>query len=236
MPSKADILLEITQIGLDLIGIIDTRPQMYRDPNRPPAPDNLMSSTEGLYELLGDRGGVPSAVLPYVEEGAAAGDPIEGAEVQISSSYRVQVVWDEERGEWLRWQLGGPHTEEEAWEACWVYVAGWLLHGHGLWAVTRKYDEAILGFVLVGLEWGDAEPELGWKVLTDARGQGYATEAARAARDWALSDGGLDTLVSYVHPENARAIALAKRLGALPNAHNPHPVEGTLAFRHEAAL
>ena len=95
----------------DLIGIIDTRPQMYRDPNRPPAPDNLMTSTEGLYELLGDRGGVPTAILPYVEEGAAAGDPIDGAEVQISSSYRVQVVWDEERGEWLRWQRGGPHTE-----------------------------------------------------------------------------------------------------------------------------
>jgi hypothetical protein len=95
----------------DLIGIIDTRPQMYRDPDRPPAPDNLMSSTEGLYELLGDRGGVPGAILPYVAEGAAAGEPIDGAEVQVSSSYRVQVVWDEERGEWLRWQLGGPHTE-----------------------------------------------------------------------------------------------------------------------------
>ena len=131
--------------------------------------------------------------------------------------------------------MGGPHSEEEAWEAFCVYVAGWLLHGHGLWAVTRKHDDATLGFVLVGLEWGDAEPELGWMVLTDARGQGYATEAARAARDWALSDGGLDTLVSYVHPENARSIALAERLGAVSDAHNPHPVEGALAFRHEAA-
>jgi RimJ/RimL family protein N-acetyltransferase len=130
--------------------------------------------------------------------------------------------------------LGGPHSEEEAWEAFCVYVAGWMLHGHGLWSVTTKTDDAVLGFVLVGLEWGDAEPELGWMMRATARGQGYATEAARAARDWALREGGLDTLVSYMHPENAASIALARRLGATPGVHNPHPVDGALAFRHEA--
>jgi RimJ/RimL family protein N-acetyltransferase len=131
--------------------------------------------------------------------------------------------------------MGGPHTEEEAWEAFCVYVAGWLLHGHGLWTVTRKSDASALGFVLAGLEWGDAEPELGWMLLPEARGQGLATEAARAARDWALGAGGLDSLVSYVHPGNAASIALAQRLGASRNARNPHPAEGALAFRHEAA-
>jgi RimJ/RimL family protein N-acetyltransferase len=132
--------------------------------------------------------------------------------------------------------MGGPHSEEEAWEAFCVYVAGWMLHGYGLWAVTRKNDDASLGFVLVGLEWGDAEPELGWMFLPEARGEGLATEAARAARDWALGTGGLDTLVSYVHPGNSTSIALAERIGASRNALNPHPVEDALAFRHEAAL
>lgn len=128
--------------------------------------------------------------------------------------------------------MGGPHTDEDAWEAFCVYVAGWALHGHGLWTVTDKAD-VVVGFVLVGLEWGDAEPELGWMFLPEARGQGLATEAVRAARDWAFGDGGFTTLVSYVHPDNAGSIALANRLEAKGGAYNPHPVAGALGFRHE---
>ena len=110
--------------------------------------------------------------------------------------------------------LGGPHSEEEAWEAFCVYVAGWLLHGHGAWAVELKETRETAGFVLLGLEWGDLEPELGWMLLPEYRGKGIAFEAASAARAHAnalIGDGGF---VSYVARENTPSNALAARLGA----------------------
>ncbi|WP_179378328.1 GNAT family N-acetyltransferase [Jannaschia marina] len=109
----------------------------------------------------------------------------------------------------------GPVSPEDAWADFAVYTAAWLLHGHGLWTVTTRAGE-VLGFVMVGLEWGDAEPELGYMFRPEARGQGYATEAAAAARDHGMQL--LGTLVSYVDPANVASNALAARLGATRDA------------------
>ena len=108
--------------------------------------------------------------------------------------------------------LGGPLDDEDAWLSFCGYVAGWLLHGHGLWSVERKGGGGLLGFVLVGLEWGDAEPELGWMLAEHARGRGYATEAAAAALAHARTL--LPGVVSYVAPGNAPSARIAGRLGA----------------------
>ena len=108
--------------------------------------------------------------------------------------------------------LGGVLSDEGAFLSFCNYTAGWLLHGHGLWSVERKADGALLGFVLAGLEWGDAEPELGWMLAEDARGQGYATEAASAALAHARTL--LPTVVSCIGPGNAPSARIAERLGA----------------------
>jgi RimJ/RimL family protein N-acetyltransferase len=57
-----------------------------------------------------------------------------------------------------------------------------------------------------------AETELGWTFVREHWGNGYATEAARAARAWADKP----RLVSLIHPENARSIRVAEKLGATP--------------------
>ncbi|MEY3003800.1 MAG: hypothetical protein RLZZ491_976 [Pseudomonadota bacterium] len=103
-------------------------------------------------------------------------------------------------------------SPDRAWAEFSCYTAGWMLHGHGIWTVERLSDGARLGFVLVGLEWGDEEPELGYMILPEHRHQGYAAEAASAARDFGL--GLLGDLVSYVDPANAASGQLAARLGA----------------------
>ncbi|MBP9184077.1 MAG: GNAT family N-acetyltransferase [Fuscovulum sp.] len=112
--------------------------------------------------------------------------------------------------------LGGPHTEAEAFVEFAAYVGSWLLRGHGLWTVTDHADR-VLGFVVIGLEPGDQEPELGWLFLPEARGQGLAAEAATAARDHALRTCGLPGLVSCIDPTNAPSRRLARRLGAWPD-------------------
>ncbi|MBL9046678.1 MAG: GNAT family N-acetyltransferase [Tabrizicola sp.] len=109
--------------------------------------------------------------------------------------------------------LGGPMSEADAYVEFTSYTGDWLLRGHGLWTVT-DHAEQVLGFVLVGVEPGDQEPELGWLFLPEARGKGLATEAAAAARDHALGTLGLPNLVSYIDPANAASARVAERLGA----------------------
>lgn len=109
--------------------------------------------------------------------------------------------------------IGGPFTEDEAWGDFTAMTANWLLRGHGTWAV-ETHAGTLVGFALIGFEPGDAEPELGWFTLPDHQGQGFATEAARAARDHAFATLGLQRLVSYIDPENTASRRVALRLGA----------------------
>jgi RimJ/RimL family protein N-acetyltransferase len=66
----------------------------------------------------------------------------------------------------------------------------------------------------------DAETELGWAILSRHWGHGYATEAARAARDWAARE----RVISLIHPENTRSQRVAEKLGAVPaeRVETPH--------------
>ena len=59
------------------------------------------------------------------------------------------------------------------------------------------------------------EPELAYSLAPHAWGQGFATEAAAAARDWAFARHGLRRLASFIMPGNVRSIRVAERLGAV---------------------
>ncbi|MEM7506880.1 MAG: GNAT family N-acetyltransferase [Pseudomonadota bacterium] len=125
--------------------------------------------------------------------------------------------------------IGGPVEEKHAWYDFCGHVACWLLHGHGPFVLIRRDDETALGFVFVGYEWDDTEPELGWFLAQEHRRQGYGTEAAMAVRDWAL--GLLPSFVSCVRPSNVPSTRLAKRLGAVHDEIASKAV-GTGMWRH----
>lgn len=110
--------------------------------------------------------------------------------------------------------LGGPFSRDEAFTEFAATCGLWLLRGHGLWTVEPKAGGAPLGFVLIGFEPGDQEPELGYLFRLAAEGQGYATEAATALRDHAFGALGMGRLVSYIDPANAESVNVARRLGA----------------------
>ena len=111
--------------------------------------------------------------------------------------------------------IGGPYTLGKAWRQFAAEIGHWDIFGFGMWAVTLKGDDRILG--LVG-PWCPAdwpEREIGWFVFGDAEGKGIAAEAARAAIDHAFDVLGWDTLVHYVGQDNPRSAALAERMGAV---------------------
>lgn len=88
-------------------------------------------------------------------------------------------------------------------------------HGFGLWATVRKAGGVLLGRCgLLAQEIdGAREVEVGYALGTEFRGRGYATEAARASRDWAFRTLGVPHVISLIVPENTPSIRVAERNG-----------------------
>lgn len=55
--------------------------------------------------------------------------------------------------------------------------------------------------------------ELGYTLDRAAWGDGVATEAARAVRDYAFEEAGLERVISIIHPDNTPSEAVAKKNG-----------------------
>ena len=104
-------------------------------------------------------------------------------------------------------------------------VAAWLAErieeydrgdGVEVLAVETKSDRQVVGYC--GL-WrfddigGSPEIEIGYRLVPDVWGIGYATEAAGAVRDYAFEVLGLKRLVALIEPVNKRSIRVASKLG-----------------------
>ncbi len=130
--------------------------------------------------------------------------------------------------------MGGNYDTFGAW-ALFCHDAGqWALFGHGGLMIDVTATGETVGNV--GISHGPLfpEPELGWFLYAGQEGRGYATEAARALREWGFVARGLPTLVSYVGVENHASAAVAKRLGAVldPDAKRQEGDDDDLVFRH----
>ena len=122
-----------------------------------------------------------------------------------------------------------PATRKALWLDYAQMAAGWLLRGAGVWAIERRADGALVGFLPLNHEQGDPELEIGWFLATPFRGHGYATEAARAGLAFAFGALARPSLVSYVDPANTASAAVARRLGG---EQQPDLQDGCLVFRH----
>jgi len=132
--------------------------------------------------------------------------------------------------------VGGPMSHEDAWYDFIQLASSWMLHGHGGWSVCLHDNGAVIGFVLLGMEPGDREVELGYLFAAASEGSGYATEATLAVRDWAYSHYLWDSLVSYIDRRNAQSIKLAERIGAVRDMHAENEINEELpeflVYRH----
>jgi RimJ/RimL family protein N-acetyltransferase len=113
-------------------------------------------------------------------------------------------------------------TPRKVWHLFATEFFGWCLEGAGHWVIERR-DGTVIGVTGISHPAYYPEPEMGWALYDGFEGQGYATEAATAARDWAK--GRLASLVSYTHGSNARSVAVAERLGAVHDPDAPTPTD-----------
>ncbi len=110
--------------------------------------------------------------------------------------------------------IGGPGDAGTAWRFCAMEIGHWVMRGFGVWAIEEKDSGAMAGFAGLWHPCDWPELEIGWALLRPFHGKGYATEAARRARDHAYNVMGRTTMVSYIAPDNDASQRVAERLGA----------------------
>lgn len=95
-------------------------------------------------------------------------------------------------------------------------------YGFGLWAVEHKDSGKLVGFTGLAVPSFEAEfmpsVEVGWRLGKEHWGNGYATEAARAALEYGFSEANLEHIVSFTIPANTRSTRVMERLGM---THDP---------------
>ena len=128
--------------------------------------------------------------------------------------------------------MGGPYGQSQAWGWFCSDLALWILYGHG----ALMIDDIVTGDCVgqVGINDGPLFPEqeLGWFLYSGWEGKGYAYEAAISLRSWAIQQGLLRSLVSYISPANRRSRNLALKLGAVIDRDATRFDSGDLVFRH----
>lgn len=92
-------------------------------------------------------------------------------------------------------------------------AASYAAHGFGLWRVDDRATGDPIGMCGVLKRDGLDDPDLGFAVLGEAQGRGYATEAGRATLGHARSALGLERIVAIVAPHNSGSARVLEKLG-----------------------
>jgi RimJ/RimL family protein N-acetyltransferase len=116
--------------------------------------------------------------------------------------------------------LGGhPQTREEVWSRFLRTAGNWALLGYGPFVVRDRASGRFVGNVGYFNRERDIEPpfagapEAGWVLAAWAHGEGYATEAVRAATAWLDGRFGPVRTVCMIDVGNAASIRVADKCG-----------------------
>ena len=109
----------------------------------------------------------------------------------------------------------------------------YAMQGHGLWAMDLKLTGEMIGDCGITLQDVDGESmrEIGYHLRRDLWGQGLATEAARACRDYGFAMLNAEALVSLIRPENLPSRRVAARNGMTVWRETMHTGLPNLVYR-----
>jgi RimJ/RimL family protein N-acetyltransferase len=109
---------------------------------------------------------------------------------------------------------GQVRSPAETWDGMAMMLGQWALRGYGMFAIEERASGRFVGRAGVLHPYAWAEPELAYGLDRPFWGMGYATEVARAVRDWAFAGFAPPRLISYVRPANAGSVRVLEKLGA----------------------
>jgi len=106
-----------------------------------------------------------------------------------------------------------PGGLDAAWRNIAMMIGHWHLRGYGQWAVVEKSSGQVIGRIGFWNPEGWPGIELGWIIRRSRWRQGFATEAARAALEWAWDNIDTDHIISIIQPGSLASIRVAEKIG-----------------------
>jgi RimJ/RimL family protein N-acetyltransferase len=133
--------------------------------------------------------------------------------------------------------LGGVQPRSVAWRSFLGMAGAWTLQGFGMFSVIDRQTRAWLGRVGPLHPEGWPGTEVGWALVQNAWGRGYAVEAATAAMDFAVESLGWTDIIHCIADENRPSQRVAQRLGSslLGRAHLPPPTDEDIGLWGQTA-
>lgn len=126
--------------------------------------------------------------------------------------------------------LGGPYPREVAWRRFLEKTGAWVVQGYSVFSVIEKSSGRWIGRLGPWVPEGWPGSEIGWALLPDAWGHGYATEGAKATIDYAFDVLGWERVIHTIDDANSASQHVARRLGSIPGdvVRMPPPLDVSL--------
>ena len=110
--------------------------------------------------------------------------------------------------------VGGVQLRSVAWRGFLTMAGAWAIQGFAMFSVIEKASGRWIGRVGPWQPEGWPGTEVGWGIVRDRCGLGYATEAATATIDWAFAELGWTNVIHTIDVGNVPSQAVAGKLGS----------------------
>lgn len=122
----------------------------------------------------------------------------------------AEMMADEETAKFI----GGVAPRPVTWRALMTMIGAWHAHGFAMFSVFEKGSGRWVGRLGPWMPEGWPGPEVGWTIVRDCWGRGYATEGATAATNWAFDHLGWTHVIHSIDPANIASQTVARKLGS----------------------
>ncbi|WP_421730313.1 GNAT family N-acetyltransferase [Brevundimonas sp.] len=126
--------------------------------------------------------------------------------------------------------IGGVQAPAATWRIMMAMAGMWALTGEGMFSVIEKETSLWIGRIGPLHPYGWPGKEVGWSLMAEAHGKGYALEAAAATIDYAFDALEWADVIHCIAPANDASAGLARRLGSTNRGPQtmPAPFEGVV--------
>jgi len=110
--------------------------------------------------------------------------------------------------------IGGTAPRAVCWRQLITMIGAWHAQGFAMFSVIEKETGRWVGRLGPWQPEGGPGTEIGWAIVRDRWGRGYAGEGAVAAANWAFDTLGWSSVIHSIAPANLASQRVAQKLGS----------------------
>ena len=122
----------------------------------------------------------------------------------------TEMMADEETARFI----GGTAPRAVCWRQLMTMIGSWHAQGFAMFSVIEKASGRAVGRLGPWQPEGWPGTEVGWAIMRDCWGRGYAVEGSIAATNWAFDALGWTEVIHSIAPDNMASIRVAEKLGS----------------------